>query len=899
MILRHTALLFAATSLVTFAPAAAAPAKKPVSSAVASKNNPAPKAMITTQLPRNAVPNNYTITVTPDAEKLSFKGNVAIDLTVKTLSSKITLNAAELDINEAAIRSGTSRALPAAVSIDAAKQTATFTFSAPLKPGRYTLDIDYTGKIYQQANGLFALDYKDPKGAQKRALFTQFEAPDARRFVPSWDEPNYKATFDLTAITPADQMAVSNMPIAATTDAADGMKAHRFATSPKMSTYLLFFGLGEFDRISKKARSTEVGVVMGKGNADKAQYALDASAQIVDYQEDYFGVPFPLPKLDNVAGPGQSQFFSAMENWGAIFTFERILLVDPKLTSAAGKQRIFSTDAHEIAHQWFGNLVTMQWWDDLWLNEGFASWMESKTTAHFHPEWQAEIDRVYGNNGAMGQDAYVTTHPVIQTIKTVEQTSQAFDTITYQKGEAVITMLEGFAGEDIWRTGIRSYMKKYAYGNTKTDDLWNEIEAAGAKGLTKIAHDFTRKQGVPLINVIGARCEGGNTITSFTQGEFSRDRKTQTDTKPLVWNVPVIAQIIGNAPVSAIVSGGKGEMKVPGCGTLLVNAGQSGYYRVRYQPGQIAALSKDFAKLAPIDQTGLLLDSSALSVGEYQDMRVSLNIVDAVPAGATQRVLGAAASSFAGYFDLMKDDPARQKKLAAIGNARFSPALNKLGLAQKQTEETVDSNLRSALIGTLGSMNNADVLSEAKRLFGELDKNPAALDGPLRTTWLGLIAYNADKPIWDKIRKLGQNAESNAVKSALYRLLGETKNKALAADALKLALTDEPGKTTSAAIISAVAGEHPDMAVDFALANQDAVLGLVDVASRSEYIAQLGAGSDDPAMPGKLDAYAKKFLTADSRKTVDQAIAAITARIKSRPRTKAGVAEWLDNKPAL
>ncbi len=888
MILRRAAILLAATSLATFvAPSVyAAPAKLA-----------AAKQVVTTQLPRNAVPTNYKITVKPDAAKLSFTGQTAIDINLVQSSKSITMHAAELTFAKATIRSGKGKPVPAKVTINAEAQTATLSFARPMPAGKYTLDIDYAGKIYEQANGLFALDYKNPKGEQKRALFTQFEAPDARRFVPSWDEPIYKATFDLTAIVPSDQMAVSNMPIASTTDAPGGMKAHRFALSPKMSTYLLFFGLGEFDRISKKAKSTEVGVVMGKGNAEKAQYALDASAQIVDYQEDYFGVPFPLPKLDNVAGPGQSQFFSAMENWGAIFTFERVLLVDPKLTSAAAKQRIFSTDAHEIAHQWFGNLVTMQWWDDLWLNEGFASWMESKTTAHFHPEWQADIDRVYGSNGAMSQDAYVTTHPVIQTIKTVEQTSQAFDGITYQKGEAVITMLEGFAGEDVWRTGLRSYMKKYAYSNTKTDDLWNEIEAAGAKGLTKIAHDFTQQPGVPMIKIMGARCESGNTVVSMKQGEFSRDRKAQTDAKPLIWNVPVIAQTIGNTPVNTIVSGGAGEIKVPGCGTLIVNAGQSGYYRVSYQPEQIAALSKDFAKLAPIDQTGLLVDNSALSVGEYQDMAVSLSLIDSVPSNATQRVLGAAAGTFSSYFDIIKTDPARQKKLAAIGNARFTPALNRLGFVQKPAEETVDSNLRSTLIGSLGSMDNAAVTAEAKRLFAELDKNPAALDGPLRTTWLGLIAYNADKATWDKIRKLGQTAENNAVKSTMYRLLGSTKDKALAADALKLALTDEPGKTTSAAIISAVAGDHPEMAVDFALANQDAVLGLVDVASRSEYIAQLGSGSDDPSMPAKLDAYAKKFLKPESRKTVDQAIAAINTRIKSMPRTRAGVAEWLDKKP--
>jgi aminopeptidase N len=870
-------------------------AVSPVSQAVAAKAKKSmPLAPVTTQLPRNAAPVHYRINVTPDAPKLSFTAQTSIEIVVKSASKSITLNAADLAFKSVTIRSGKMAAKPAKVSIDEPKQTATFTFDMPLAPGNYTLDIDYSGKIYQQANGLFALDYKDTKGAEKRSLFTQFEAPDARRFVPSWDEPNYKATFDLIATVPAEQMAVSNMPATKTEKLDGGLAKVSFDRSPKMSTYLLFFGLGEFDRITKKVGPTEVGIIVGKGNASKGEYALDASAKIVEYYNDYFDVPYPLPKLDNIAGPGQSQFFGAMENWGAIFTFERILLVDPKITSARAKQGIFQTDAHEIAHQWFGNLVTMQWWDDLWLNEGFASWMESKTTAHFNPTWQAELDRVGGREGAMGLDGYATTHPVIQTIKTVEQTSQAFDTITYQKGEAVITMLEGYAGEDVWRTGIRSYMKKHAYGNTRTDDLWNAVEAAGAKGLTKIAHDFTKQPGIPLITVTSAVCQGGNTQLALTQGEFSRDRKAATDAKPLRWNVPVIAQTVGNAPVSAIISGGKGIMTVPGCGAVLMNAGQSGYYRTLYTSEMVNALKDNFDKLPPIDQLGLLRDSQSLANSEYQDMTIPLALLDKVTADSNQRVMENAVGTLSGQYDLFNKEPVRQTQIAAIASKRFAPALAKLGTTTKTDELLVDSNLRSSLIGSLGGMGDAGVKTEAKRLFDALDTNPAALDGPLRSTWLGIIAYNADKPTWDKIRKLGQTADNQVVKSTMYRLLASTKDKNLAKDALSLAMTAEPGKTTSASMISAVSGEHPEMTVDFALENLDAVLGLVDVASRSEYIAQLAGGSDDAAMPAKLDAYAKKYLTPESRKTIDQSINAINTRIKTRPIVKAGIAAWLD-----
>jgi aminopeptidase N len=885
MKIRQAALLLSSASLFACAsvPALAAPAQ-------------ATATEVTTQLPRNAVPAHYAITVTPDAAKLGFTGKVGIDFLLTIPSRSITMNAADLTFKSAALRSAAGVSDQPAISIDAKAQTVSFTFSKEMPAGHYSIDIEYSGKIYQQANGLFALDYKDPAGAEKRALFTQFEAPDARRFVPGWDEPNYKATFDLSVTVPENQMAVSNMPVASTKMAGAGMKEVTFGRSPKMSTYLLFFGLGEFDRITKQVGPTEVGVIVGRGNGPKGQYALDASAKIVAYYNDYFDTPYPLPKLDNIAGPGQSQFFGAMENWGAIFTFERILLVDPKITSARAQQRIFSTDAHEIAHQWFGNLVTMQWWDDLWLNEGFASWMESKTTQHFNPEWQAEIDRVHGREEAMALDGYATTHPVIQKIMTVEQTSQAFDTITYSKGEAVINMLEGFAGADVWRDGLRTYMKKHAYANTRTDDLWNAVEAAGARGLTKIAHDFTRQPGVPLIKVDSAVCRGGNMQVALSQSEFSRDRKAETAARPQRWNVPVIAQTIGGQPVSFVIGGGKGQMTVPGCGSLIVNAGQSGYYRVLYPPAMLAALRTDFARLPAIDQLGLIGDNDSLAHAAYQPMAAPLSLLDAVPASASQRVIEDVVDSFATYHDYFKGDAKRQAQLARLTSARFGPVLADLGMEQKPGEPFVQSNLRSSLIASLGSMGDPTVVAEANRLFAKLDRDPAALDGPLRTTWLAIIARNADQAIWDKLRKLGQTAENQQVKSTMYSLLGRSSDQHLAQSALELALTAEPGATTSAGIISAVAGEFPDLAVDFTLANLAKVEALVDVSSRSEYVAQLATGSEDAAMPAKLDAYATRHLTAESRKPVDQAITTIQTRLKTRPRVKAEIGEWLDQK---
>ena len=851
-----------------------------------------PAAGITTQLPRGAVPSHYAITVTPNAANLKFTGKVTIDVAVSTAMPTLVLNAADLTFGDVMLTPAKGKAIKGMAKVDADAQTVTLDFGKPLAPGNYKLAITYAGVINTQANGLFALDYTDNDGAAKRALFTQFEAPDARRFVPSWDEPSYKATFDLSAIIPTGELAVGNMPVTSTKDLGGGKTQVTFGTSPKMSSYLLFFGLGELERATKMSGATEIGVITGKGNTGKAQLALDASVSILPYFNDYFGVPYPLPKLDNVAGPGQSQFFSAMENWGAIFTFERALLVDPRFTSEATKRRIYETVAHEMAHQWFGDLVTMAWWDDLWLNEGFASWMATKVTDKLQPDWQMLLTRVDGREAAMSLDSLATTHPVVQKITTVDQVNQAFDAITYQKGEAVITMLEGYAGEDVWKTGIRSYMKAHAYGNTVTDDLWKAVEGAGAKGLVSIAHDFTSKPGIPLVKVDSAQCQGGNTLLTLSQGEFSRDKKDKT---PLSWNVPVMAQTIGAAPQRLILQG-KGQMTLPGCGAYVVNAGQTGYYRSLYPAANVEALAAGFTKLPAIDQTGLLADNFQLGLGGYQPMGLALDLIDAVPATATPAVLAQVPGYLDSAYAMLEGDTAGQAKVAAYTSAKLTPVLTGIGYDAKPGENPQVPVLRSALVGTLGEMGDKAVVAEANRRFAALASDPAALDGPLRNVWMAIIAKNADQATWDRLRALAKGAKTDLEKSTLYALLGGAKDEKLARQALDLALTDEPGKTTSAAIISQVGYEHPMLAVDYVLAHRAQYEGLIDVSARSQALARLGGGSADPAMATKLDAYATQYLTPESRKVVDRAIAAINTRIETRTRLKPALTTWFAKK---
>ena len=477
---------FSATAALLLASCASAVAAQRAPSR--TTEGPLP-ASITSNLPRNARPLHYRIDVHPDAQTLTFTGTESVTLRVYEPADALTLNANELTIASAKLtplgREGAVVDLRA--TIDPAAQQVRFAAARTIAPGTYRLDVVYSGKINTQANGLFALDYPDKRtGKTVRSLFTQFEAPDGRRFAPEFDEPAYKATFELSAVVPADQMAISNTPIAKSVSAGAGLKHVYFGETPKMSSYLLFLATGYFDRIAKQAPDgVEAGIVTPAGSGEEGRFALDSMAQILPYYEDYFGQKYPLPKLDNVAGPGQSQFFSAMENWGAIFTFNRELLVDPAITSPLQKQRIYEDQAHEMAHQWFGDLVTMAWWDDIWLNEGFASWMETKATDHFHPEWYPLLGRVDGRERAMELDSFKTTHPVVQPVRTVEEIDQAFDAIAYQKGEAVLAMLEAYAGADTWRDGIRAYIAAHKYGSATTDDLWQAVESAGVPRLDR------------------------------------------------------------------------------------------------------------------------------------------------------------------------------------------------------------------------------------------------------------------------------------------------------------------------------------------------------------------------------------------------------------------------------
>jgi aminopeptidase N len=862
---------------------AAAPADTPVAT------------LAPTQLPRGVRPLHYDVALAPHAEAMRFDGRVAVTLEVIEPTTTLTLNALDLAFTSVRLVHVGARAgvAPLSIGVDAGTQTATFTFARTIAAGRYRLLMSYSGVVGKQPIGLFAIDY-DSGPRRARALYTQFENADARRVIPSWDEPAYKATFTLEATVPAAQMALSNMPAAATRSAGQGLKRIRFATSPTMSTYLLFFAVGDFERLTTRQGATEVGVVTRRGISAQARFALESSRDLLREYDDYFAVPYPLPKLDNVASPGASPFFGAMENWGAIFSFERGMLIDPMLSTQSDRQQVFENAAHEIAHQWFGNLVTMRWWDDVWLNEGFATWMEKRTTLKLHPEWDTALGAVESRGNAMAADAFATTHPIVQPIATVDEANQVFDSITYDKSAAVIAMLESYVGADAWREGVRGYIRAHAYGNTVSDDLWRAIEAASARPVGAIARDFTRQPGVPLLRVAAVRCDAGRTTLELEQGEFSLDHG---DKAALRWQLPVIARVAGQPAARTVVANGQATLVVPGCGAVIVNAGQTGYYRTAYPPAQQAALRAAFASLNPIDQLGLLDDAWALGLAGAAPLADALELAAHVPDDADPKIWAGLADQLRSLDAFYRIDAVRQAAWRRYAIGRLAPILARVGWSAGASERASTTVLRARLIGTLGALDDASTVAEARRRYAARATDRDAVPTALRKTILAVVAGHADVATWNALRAQAQAEKSPLVKDQLYQWLARGDDAALAQRALELSISDEPGATNGAAMMSAVAEKHPDLAFDFAAAHREAVEKMVTAASANVYFPRLAADSLDPAMPGKLTAFAETHFAAESRRKVESAAAKVRYRASVARERLPAVDDWLRTRP--
>ena len=597
-----------------------------------------------------------------------------------------------------------------------------------------------------------------------------------------------------------------------------------------------------------------------KGAGASGRFALDAAVETLPWFNDYFGTPYPLPKLDMIAVPGSSQFFSAMENWGAILYFEPVLLIDARLASPSDRQSVFETVAHEVAHQWFGNLVTMDWWDDLWLNEGFATWMELNVENALHPERKPALAVVNASRErALRLDAGAATHPVVQAVDSVEAANQAFDSIAYSKGAAVIRMLEDTLGESGFRAGIRRYMKRYAYENAATDQLWAELAAATGRPVTDIAHDFTLQPGVPLVSVETAPCTDGRTPVTLSQQRFETGTKSG---QRVTWRIPVRLKSLSTGATSEVLLGKGGApvtTRIDGCGPVIVNAGHAGYFRTRYAPAELAALAQAFPTVAEIDRLGLLNDTWAL--GEAGELPVTgyLELTEAVANDSESLILMQLASTFTSIDELFDGSP-QQDAWRAFARKRLVPAFERVGWTPAPTESQSTGRLRETLILALGQFEDPAVLAEARRRFERAARDSEALPAAIREATIDVVARHADAATWSELLARAKAASEPIERERLFAALGLALDPALVTRALAMALSGEVPTVFAPGVIVTASWDHPQRVFDYAVAHEKRVLDLVEASSRWAFIPALAESSADPKMADQVRAYAERSL---------------------------------------
>lgn len=832
------------------------------------------------KLPKTVVPVHHAIELRPDIANLTLPGVETVDIEVREPTARLTLNAVNTDFAAVTVDDSAARA---DIALDAAAETATFTFAQPLAVGPHRLRIEFTARINKFDRGFFFVDYPTDQGV-KRLLTSKLEPSDARRIFPCWDEPAFKASFALTVVVPRNHLAVGNMPVEREEPIEPNLKRVAFAVTPAMSSYLFVLTVGELERITAEADGVTIGVVATAGKAAKGQFALDSAVKLLAWFNDYFGVKYPLPKLDLIAVPGG--FGGAMENWGGITFFESRLLFDPATNPDSARRGIFGIIAHEMAHQWFGDLVTMAWWDNLWLNEGFATWMATKASERFHPQWQSWLNGYSQKQFAMALDARRTSHPIQQPIANESEAMVAFDAITYNKGQALIRMLENYLGEAAFRDGIRGYMARHAYGNTTTADLWQALERAAQKPVTGIAASFTEQDGVPLI-LAETSCSGDDQRLTLRQDRFVIAPAGVAALPPRNWKVPVAVGRPGatQSPEVVLLQGST-EIAARSCGEpIKVNFGDIGYYRVEYGPISRTVLAKSLPQMSAEDRVNFLADSWAMVAAGRAEPPSYLALVETVGADDRRPVWEQVIGVF-NTLNRLSRDRAERPAVQRYARAKLRPVFDRVGWEGSGSGDDDDMLLRGSLIRTLGEFGDEDIIAEAKRRFAGFLKDPNSLPGALRDAVTHIVGVTADRATYDTLLALARKSTVTNERLRYYFAAASARDAALASATLALALTDEAPGTIVTGLISAVAaaGEQPDLAWNFVRANFDTLLAKQGPQFRDQFIANFMTNFSDGGHAAELAAFAPVQATSGGRVMAARALEtiAISADLKAR-----------------
>jgi puromycin-sensitive aminopeptidase len=701
-------------------------------------------------------PTDYHLHLEPDIDGVRFRGEVRIDVQLDRPRAEIVLHAADLAVERAAAEVN-GRVIPLRVRLDRHDETATLRAAHPLPAGLLALRLRFAGVLNQHLRGLYAAS-----AGGARYAFTQCEAADARRIMPCFDEPAMKARFHVTVTARPGDTVLSNAPVAREQALPGGMRTVHFEPTPPLSTYLLALAVGPLEASEvRHVGPTPIRVWHVPGKSHLTAFGLEAGAEALARLEDYFGIAYPYAKLDLVAVPDFEA--GAMENAGAVFFRETLLLLDPATVSLPERKRAAEVIAHELAHMWYGNLVTMAWWDDLWLNEAFATWMAYRVVDDWKPEWRMWQGFEHDRAGALGLDALASTHPIYAPVRSVAQATENFDLITYEKGAAVVRMIEHYLGADAFRDGVRRYMERHSEGNAVAADLWRALGEASGTDVARVAQAWIAQPGFPLVTLSRTR-----RTLRVRQERFFADPRVPAAKRRQRWPVPLVVRLggagAGDGTVRALVQTAAQDVALPAPPPAWCygNERAGGFYRVRHDPETQAALVGALPALGAVERLALVGDQWALVRADRATVETFLDLADALGDEPDHDVLDGVAGALA-VIDEQVVEPAsaEQEALRAWIAQRFGLALAEAGWEAAEAEPDEVRLRRAALLRLVGGVGEApDVLAEARRRLDAYLVDRSTLEPNLAEPVVGLAARIGNSALYDRYREVAAAART-------------------------------------------------------------------------------------------------------------------------------------------
>ena len=758
------------------------------------------------RLPHTAIPSHYQLRLVPNLTNETFEGEETIDVQVPNATSAIVLNAADLKFHTVTINSG-GQQQTADVQLDPKAETATLKVPNTIPAGAAQIHIAYSGTLNKDLRGFYLSEVNGKKYA-----VTQFEATDARRAFPSFDEPAMKATFDVTLVAPKSDMAISNgKEISDTPGPGPDQHTVKFATTAKLSTYLVAMLVGDFACINGESDGIPIRVCAPPPSQKLGAFAMDIAKFSLHYYDTYFGIKYPYGKLDLVAIPDFAA--GAMENAGAITFRTTGLLVDPSAASERAKKNVAIDVTHEMAHQWFGDLVTMQWWDDVWLNEGFATWMEPKAIDAWHPQWNMTQFAVFETGNVMDRDAATATRPIhAGTANTPGEINQLFDGISYEKGAAILRMVESYVGENNFRNGVRAYLKAHAFANATSADFWNAQTEVTKKPVDKVMQPFILQPGVPLVSA-NFQCKEGKTQLELQQRRFFANAAEMQKPSPETWSIPVCISEPGSQNRSCeLLSQKQQTVTLQGCRqSAFINAGATGYYRSDYAQQALVSFQKNIeTTLTPSERVSLLSDQWAMLQAGRGRVDEFMRLVQAVQADRTL-YLWAEIDDALRDIDTRLVQPSDEQQFRAWVQNLLSPVAKDLGWEPKPGEAENIRALRPTIFLTLGVVgDDRSVLAEADAAVRKyLNGANNAIDPSMIDTALRLAAYSGNTELYDRYLAKLNNTSTPQEYHSILNSLSFFRQPELVQRTLEFALSDKVRSQDTSTIIAFWGDFHP------------------------------------------------------------------------------------------